>query len=405
MTTATPASIPSSRLDPERIGIRLGAALRNLVESLPGGPHSPTPLARLLGISRVTTSKLLNTLSRPSPFELLENVPGPESLRAMTRGASQHPIDSALINEANAAIEEFAVLIRDHFGTRGALNAAISPNTSDLQARFELASRYHVYKGMRQIMGVEAQTWLTSMVFFPGPDAESVSVATIHGAIAIRRLRPDVNVHFTFGSPTMAATGTGPIIPSPIVLDEFCGNAPAPLETQLSEGQMICRLAHHELGKRAVVDMLAASFNPRGTRRYAAPNMSRGGLVAFADIPAKSLVCDAILHDDIFPGAEPKLAVYNPGARGPANPNDPRRDIDLVSVHERVATLGKSAERYTISEIPRYGAMIDRLCGKIGHAPEQFRVFRLRVSYPIHGFQFVIGFEKPQPPAAPPTHG
>ena len=373
----------------------LGSSLRRLIDALPGGPHSPTPLARMLGISRVTTSKLLNTLSRSSPFELLENIPGPESLRAMTRGASSHAIDPTLVHDANAAIEAFATLIRDHFGTRGALNAAISPSTSDLQARFELASRYHVYKGMRQIMGVEAQTWLTSMVFFPAPDGEFVSVATIHGAIAIRRLRPDVNVHFTFGSPTAPSGSSDLIVPSPIVLDEFCGNAPAPLETQISGGQMVCRLAHHELGKRSVVDMLAASFNPRGTRRYSAPNMTRGGLVAFADIPAKWLVCDAILHDDVFPGATPRLTVYNPGARGPANPNDPRRDIDIVSVHERVASLGKSAERYTIAEIPRYGAMIDRMCGKIGHAPEQFRVFRLRISYPVHGFQFVIGFDKP----------
>jgi hypothetical protein len=384
----------------DALGREMSGAFQRLFDAIPGAPHRPTALAQRTGLSRVTISRLLNAIARPAPNEVLEQVPGPESLRALVRAAAGLGVTDPLIDETNRVIDTFAGLIRRDFGTRSAFNAAITPQHPELKTRFTNASRYQVYMGMRQILGVEADTWLTCMFFAPGQvDPDALAVTTIHGALGMRRLRPDANVYFTFGPPGQAAGANPPIAPVTVDLREFCANDPAPLESRIAAGQVVHRLTHDRLGRLSTVDMLAVSHNAKGSRRYGTPERPRGGVVVFPDVPVKTLICDAIIHDDVFPGSHPELIVYNPGAHGPANPCDPSRDIDRVEVVERIETLGKNEDRFKIAEVPHYAGMVDRVCREIGHAPSNFSAFRLRMAYPVHGFQFVMAFDAPPKPA------
>lgn len=383
----------------DALGRELSVAFQRLFDAIPGAPHRPTALAHRTGLSRVTISRLLNAIARPAPNEVLEQVPGPESLRALARAASGLGVADPLIEEANRVIDSFAGLIRRDFGTRSAFNAAITPQHPELKTRFAHASRYQVYMGMRQILGVEADTWLTCMFFAPGQaDPNALAVTTIHGALGMRRLRPDANVYFTFGPPGQAAGANPPIAPISIDLREFCANDPAPLDTRVTAGQVVHRLTHDRLGRLATVDMLGVSHNAKGSRRYATPERPRGGVVVFPDVPVKMMIVDALIHDDVFPGSHPELIVYNPGAHGPANPCDPSRDIDRVEVVEQIEALEKSADRFNVAEVPNYAPMVDRVCREIGVPASGFRVFRLRMAYPVHGFQFVMAFDAPVKP-------
>lgn len=111
-------------------------------------PHRPTPLSAKLGISRVTVNNMLTALQRPTTFELLEAIPGPESLRAAANAAAGMGVDPRVVDAAAAAIDEFSVLIRDHFGTRAVLNAAIGGRSSTLKAKVEQSGRVQVFNGM-----------------------------------------------------------------------------------------------------------------------------------------------------------------------------------------------------------------------------------------------------------------
>lgn len=391
-----PSAWVEQRVEP--VAQELHDALGRLLASIPGGPHGPTSLSKLLGVNRVTVSNLVNAVKQPDPYQVIQRIPGPDSLRTLTRAAREVGIAEKPLERADRAIDSFASLIREQFGTRGALNAAISPADEGLQKRFEETGRYHIYRGMREVLGVAAETWLTSMIFVPQPDGESVGVTTIHGALAMRRLRPDVNVYFSFGPPYHAPDTEPDLLSSPIGLQELYTNEPAPLETSVSEGKLVHRLIHDQLGQRATVDMLAVSHNARGSRRYAAPGRPRGGVALFVDVPVKTMIVEALLHPDIFPGAKPELMVYNPGARGPANPNDPARDIDRFPVSDRVERVDESGERFSLPEVPRYAEMVERVFAQIGQRPEGFRQYRLRMMYPIYGFQFVMAFAAPERP-------
>ncbi|MDX2148751.1 MAG: hypothetical protein SFZ23_14655 [Planctomycetota bacterium] len=383
--------------DIETIGRSLRSAMQLVLRAIPDSPYRPTPLAQRLGLSRVTISKLLSALDRHSPLEMLERIPGPDSLRAVATGAGALGVNPELVGSARQAIDEFAALIRDHFGTRASLQAAIGSTSGSLRARVDFAGRADVFRGMRQVLGVEAETWLTCMFFVPGVEEDTIAVTTIHGALGLRRLKPESPVYFTFGAP-YAEPGKDPT-GSPISLQEFYTHEPAKVRTTSAGGQVRHQLIHDRLGKNAVADMLAVSHDPRGSRRYRTPEAAFRGVSLFVDIPVRTLVCDAIVHRDLFPGVDPELRIYNPGARGPANPNDPKRDMDRLEVSEQISRVEGDIDAFDVAEVPNYRGMVDRVMPRLGHPASHYRIYRLVMGYPVISFQFVMAFCAPEKPS------
>jgi hypothetical protein len=372
-----------------------------VLDAIPDVPRRPTALAARIGLSRVTCSKLLGALDRPDPYELLEAIPGPESLRTAASAAATLGVDAGLVGDAHAAIDSFATLVRDHFGTRAALNAAIGGRSSKLRARVDQAGRADVFNGLRRVLGVEANTWLTTMFFTPSPEDEDiVAVTTLHGALGLRRLRSDTQVYFTFGAPYRDADNGHQLSLSPISLQEFYTHEPARLETKEIGGQLRHRLDQDRLGKHAVMDMLTVSHDAHGSRRYGTPEAPLRGVSLFVDVPVRMLVCDVIVHHSVFPDCAPETIVYNTSGRGPANPNDPLRDLDRVAVAERIQRVPATLDGFNVPEVPNYDAMIQHVCQKIRQPLDDFRVYRLRMAYPVQSFQFVIAFRAPLKPAS-----
>lgn len=397
MRTGVDTSVPDLR----EVGEDLRRSMAALVTAVPGWPHKPTPLARRLGLSRVTVSRILRAIELDSPYELLEAIPGPESLRGATAGASSQGVDQGVVREAEEAIDRFAALIREHFGTRAALSAAIRPRTRTLRAKVDHAGRAEVFKGMRQILGVEARVWLTAMFFAPSrEDAQFVSVTTLHGALGVRRLRPDTQVYFTFGPPPSHTEHEHAVSGGEVSLEDLYTNDAARLETEEWGGRLMYRLAEDRLGKDAVVDMMSVSRDAKGSRRYAVPGSALRGVSLFVDVPVRAMVCDAIVHKDLFGGAPPEMMVFNPGSRGPANPNDPSRAVDRVEMASPVERVAAGPERFEVAEIPNYAAMIERIAPTLGHPMASFRVCRVRVAYPVTAFQYVLAFRAPEAPGA-----
>jgi hypothetical protein len=383
------ASVAQSSVD--QIATRLSTSVSQVLASLPGAPLSPTALSQRLGVSRVTLSKLQGALSQSSPLEILQRIPGPESLReVITRSAPYG------VTEAMRAVDAFDDLIRNYYGTRAALHAAIGSGSTPLRARIEHAARADVFKGLSQILGVECNVWLTSMFFSPSSDESSVAITTVHGALGLRRLRNDTNVYFTFGAPYPQPGHKQDSALSPVGLHEFYTNEPAKLEVGMVGGQLRHKLISDRTDKHALADMLAVSYNAQGGRRLGTEEAPLRGVSAFVDTPARMFICDAIVHKSIYPSSEPTLIVMNTASRGPANPNDRSRDIDRVAVTESVVQLPATSERFDVPEIPHYAKMMRRVSNDMNVDLNDYRVYRLRFAYPLPAFQFIIAFEAPK---------
>lgn len=379
------------------------AALNRLVDAIPGDSPRPTAIARSIGINRVILSRLFNAIKADQPLEMLQKLPGPESLRSIADNLNaRYDIPAHTVHNALHQIERFDALIRQ-FGTRSALDAAISNSSQTFQARYEEAARYDIYNGMRHIMGIEGDTWLMAMAFSPSEFPDAISVTTIHGAVAMRQLRPDVPVRFSFGPPYKGhGIGESPT-GSDIKLERFYNNAPASLETEHHSGQVVHRLVDAALGKDNVIDMLAVAHNPKGAARYASAERKMGGAALFCDIPVRTLHCDLFVHRDIFPDSDPELRIYNPGSRGPANPNDPSRTIDIIRTADAPERLPQGSTWLDLPALPRYAEMVSHVFERTGMNLDDYRIYRVRIAYPILSFQHVIAFKAPEPDDVPPA--
>jgi len=191
------AEITSQCEKPEALGARLQLTLGAVLKHIDGCTQRPTDIARHLDVSRVMVSRLLNAIRKPNPIETLTRIPGPETLRSIVRAASKFGVSRAEIQDALISIDEFDSLIRDQYGTRTAMNAALSSANEQTLEKFEQSSRYQVFKGMSQIVGAQSSLWLTAMMLTENKDdPKGVDVSTIHGTSGLRRLRPDTPVRF-----------------------------------------------------------------------------------------------------------------------------------------------------------------------------------------------------------------
>tara|TARA_R110000744_G_scaffold169441_1_gene287311 strand:- start:4379 stop:5461 length:1083 start_codon:yes stop_codon:yes gene_type:complete len=358
----------------------------------------PTDIARLLGVSRVMVGRVLSNIAKEEYSETLIGIPGPETLRLILNAAAHAGVDRLEVESALDAVDSFDQLIRERFGTRGAMSAALSTGHTDERERFEHSSRYQAFKGMSSILGVESKVWLTSMMMTPNAESESsLDVTTIHGTTGLRQLRPNIPVHFVYGKPPEYLTGRQMPVRIELDPDLFLSNTPAPLSVSEENGQIINTFAPEVIGKDAVYDMFAGVHVPNGSGRFAKEGRNYRGTIVTPDVPVVTLVSDVILHSDIFEGIEPELFVHNTVSKGGADIEDPKRAIDRIPMTEEIVDLGYGLENIEIPEIPKYAQMIDYMCQRCGTRPSDFRVHRLQIQYPVYGFQYAIAFRVPLP--------
>lgn len=397
---ATPCH--DSLSDASAVGARLARSLRAvLVEST--GAGNRTALAGKLGVSRVLLSRTLTAIQESSPLETLHRLPGPETLRGLVQAAQECGAPASRVNPALRSIDRFERLIRDTFGTRGALNAAICSTRPSMARRHEYENRFRVFKGMRELRGAQAQTWLSVTLFDLDPgDPTKLCATIIQGFLGLRRLRLDVPIVFTveaLGNPT-PTEGALPPPTGGLGLEDFFLNPPAPLiEERLGE-QRRFRLDSEALGKRSLTDMLAVARIPLWRSRWLNRERPLSGSFAVTTTPAKHLHCDVLAPPGILGDAPPELFAYLPTAHGAANPNDRSRDIDRMEMPERAERVEGGLERFDVSEVPNYRQMLERLVAGTGHDLSSMRVHRLRIPYPLFGATFVNSFSLPAEPTA-----
>lgn len=390
--------------DPRVIGAELQRSINRVLHQIEGCTTRPTDIARTLKISRVMVSRLLTAIRKPDPIETLTRIPGPETLRTIVRAARKSGATKEHIDNALNAIEAFDELIRVHFGTRSALNAALSNTNPNAQSKFEQASRYQVFKGMSQIVGAQSNLWLTCMMLTPSEGStdgsnDGIDISTIHGTSGLRRLRPDTPIRFVYGVPPEFIDRRQSPVRRGTDLSDFFMHLPAPIRVDEAHGQIINTFEPEVGGKDDLYDMFAEVYIPSGSNRYAAPGRSYRGTTVIPDVPTLTLISDVILCDGIFEGIEPQLFLYNTMPRGGADIEDPKRFIDRVETNERLEYMGNGTGALEVNDFPAYRDMVAYLCEKNQREPDSIRTYRLQVQYPVYGFQHTIAFKVPQRPA------
>lgn len=383
------------------VGAELSESLSALIAQLPGAPHRPTQLAKDLGVNRAVASRVLGATAKKDPLECLHHIPGPEPLRKLVRASAKHGAPEELMGRALDAVDGFDHLIRSEAGTRPALDALISSRLPGARERFELASKYSVFKGLSQLKGVQADTWLGTAVVCPSQDnPERHDLTWLNGAVAMQRLRPGVTARFSYrqqSSPTKSPEEPTPAL-GMFPLDEFCINPVAKLRAEQKGETVQYTLPDDLLGPQDLVDMFVVDHHPAALERCSmGDEIRQTSLFVEPAMPVVNLVFDVLLHRDVFPGSQPELIVYDTGYDGVADANDSARDIDRVSILENIELLGSGMNDLRAENVPTYAAMIRKLAGRFGWNPDEFRGYRASITYPVYGWQICLAFNRPRP--------
>ena len=382
----------SSLSEAEVVGRALAQALRGVVDSSARLPTGASALSSRLKFSRVLISRILNALKRDEPLTTLQLLPGPESLRSFVQGMGRLGVATKRVKAAVGAIDRFEMLIRDGFGTRSKLNAAICSHAPSMQSRLELGGRQRVFAGMRELRGGEADAWVAAHMLAPDRDDPSkLNARILQGFIGLRQLRLDTTVYFDF-MPAEEPSGTQPSSTGKSGLEEFYANPPARLVVEEAQGRKIFRLASGHIGKDFLCDMLSLTRVQGAIARFARSPGRRTGSFALIKTPVKLLHLDILLPGELVDDSEPELFVFVPGPRNCTNVNDRIDDLDRVSVPERTEVLASGASRFEVPAVPNYRRMLERMAGELGYDLDAMRVHRVSVAYPPFGYEFVSTF-------------
>lgn len=407
--TKAPVTVSGLETSIATVGEQLGRYLSAVLDSVPGGPYGPAELARTLGIDKVLASRALKAARNKDPMAVVYLSPGPDPLRRVFRAASKKGVDSDLIAEAENAVAQFDQLIRHEAGDRSALDAIISAWLPESRAEFELRRKQSAFKAMSQLKGAMAETSLATVMLHPAANGTHLDIVWISGLLGLQRLRPGAGVKFATRRITNGDTPRRPMsldgIPvdslEGVRLDEFCSSPPPKLDVQQVGEVVHYTLAGDAFGPKSAVNLVFAEVNLEEMPRYVPAESKRKGYV-FAEIstPAKALHFDVFVHQDVYPGSEPTLSIYDTAFDGVASVNDPSRDIDRLDLGESIQPLGIGTAKFRTADVPNYTDLIRLVCNKLKWDGERFRGYRCRIDYPIYGTQVAMAFDPPAPPVA-----
>lgn len=389
------------------VGQHLGHAFRALLDAMPGGPYRPQDLARTLGIKKDLSSRVLRASRNRDPLAVAHMMPGPAPLRQLLLAAAETSVDPVILREAEDAVRQFDLLIHREAGSRTSLDAIISTCLPDAREKFELFNKQAVYRGMAQLKGTVVDVTLNTALLHPGADPGRFDGLWIIGSLGLHRIRPTAVVHYC-----SRRLGSSPSEGCPLTLDreevvglrgllleEFCSRPLPAIDAQERGNAVHYTLGGNAVGPPSAVDLFLAEFTPHSTPRYrdtASPK--RCGLSAEVTTPTKTLIFDVLVHEEVYPGLDPELLIYDTAVNGAADPNDVTRDIDRLDLKEAIEPLGMGAAMCRTPEVAHYVEILRHACDKLGWDEREFRGYRCKVQYPVYGAQFSMAFT---PPALP----
>ena len=380
--------------------------MNDVIRVMPVRVRKPAEFQRALKLDRSLSSRLLRALEIDDPLAALYRMPGPQGLRLVLRAARKAVDDKPeLIVRAEETLTELEHLVATEIGDWKALQAALCGWIPEAREQFEMANRQAAFRAMSNIKGVTANAMVSVTLIHPGSANEDwLDRAGITGMCRLKRLRPGTPMGFLHGSSIAPPPGTQRLSldANPIdtkhgapLLREFSSSPTPEFEVRV-EGDIVHYVLEGDgVGVGSLVDLYFADVM-RG--RYPAhksisPRPATPGAVI--DVPVKMLIVDVLVHEDVWPGVEPELHMYDTAVRGIANPVDASRDMDRIDVVEAIQYLGTQSSRFRTTEVACYSDMMRFVCHKLGWDSESFRGFRCRVEYPVYGAQVSMIFRPP----------
>lgn len=379
---------------------RVAAAMRSLVNAVPGAVESAADLERKLGVTKKVAWQVYKITEARDAIAAATFVPGADPVRKLLAAAEKSRVPVSLRSELAEAFDAFESLVHEHAGDRASFLSMLDSmmGNADIEAGADV-DRLHrraCFRSYSHFLGIQIATRYSIMMVREDPDCPGHNMfVSLRARLGLRRLRPEatVGVDRYFVTTGLEHLNAAPV-PEPLdpvafrkysapILPAFC-TSPLPKLTTIDEGGGIARveLAEREVGRSGAADLVLGTVTravPRPHGRDGAPHGFH--TMSTNDVPTQLIVLDAMVRRADFGIVKPETYVYaNPRAE---ESKEQRDKSPLLRCRERVEHVGSGLSSTASGDLPCYTEMVAHICGRLGWDPNEFDVYRLRIEYPL----------------------
>jgi hypothetical protein len=373
-----------------RLSDELTTALRAILDSSSFAGLGPIELARILGVNKSFTSRLMTALRASDPVVALSLFPGVVPMRQFLAAALEHGASARAVQTAERKLRAFDLEVQRTFGTRTRLDAALADAVPQARRRQEDVARQAVYRGMALIKGVsmdlESFTWI---VLPSRKHSGRVDIVFLAGFVGVHRLRPTARVRVG-ASYTRARPAAGPKI-----VRKFCRPEGVSIARSAEKDFTFYEISTSSVRRDAAADVFLTELL-EGAAARAHSDKEGWSANDVLTYPVKRLELIVLVHDDVWRGCDFSLRVYETAMRGLVRVPDAERDFDRLPIDSTVVRSPATPESLRASLVPNYAELIRHLIAPHGWELETvtgrptFRSFRCEIAYPLYGTQIVL---------------
>ncbi len=378
----------------------LRIALSALIRALPGSPRRGTEVQRALHIDSKLAWAIHKVATSAEPLAAGTYVPGPAPMAKVLKAASAKGMNDEIVQRARAAFERFEAMVERHAGDRGSFDSMIADLAGEGAENIDLASKRAAFRINGHLWGVQARTDMACEIIRPSSEVSGgLDAVKISGRIGLRQLRKGKTLRVGYrnklisrGNPaatapvprrvaveqgTLASDGVG-------LLRPFCSTPLPEFRTHVdAEEWTQAELMSRGFGNTAALTYFLGSlvygYAPSGVGTPTGPRW-----FILVNAPSEVLYHDLLVHEEAWQGGPPRVGMYGTAAT-PGNPSSYQfREDDLLPIQESVVEIGRGIEALDTPDVPRYPEMVRYAMERVGwEDADRYRVFRLRIEYPV----------------------
>jgi hypothetical protein len=389
---------------------RVQAAIRGLIQSIPGMTRRPADLQRTLGIHSKLAWQVHGLAYADDPLAQAGNVPGPAAMERFVKAAIKRGAPIEAVDGVRDALHQFERMINDHAGSRGEFDSIISGLSPDGSDKVDLTRKREAFRAQSHILSIQARAQLTCFIYKASTqNPATMDCALLRGPIGVRRFRPDAKwvltrTRLTSDDGTVRQVAGRESLDPDVeathgvaLLREFCSRPLPTLHSVPAEAGFVnVEVEGRNIGNKSEMTCLIGDVTRQAFLRYRTEIDSVHRSHTVIRTPCEVLVQDVLVHRDLLMKPDPQALIYT-DHRG-VDPHIPRRDIDLLPMREAVVFLGRGVSVLETPDVPRYTKMATYAFDRLGWDAEEFDVYRCRVEYPVMPSSVVVQFDLPEKP-------
>jgi hypothetical protein len=381
---------PTETAEIVRLTQRLMASFRRVLDSTSAAGLGPIETARVLGVDKTLTSRLMASLRATDPLAALHSLPGTTPLRQLLRATKTRGADQKALHAAESELAAFDQVLQRTFGTRTHLEAVIADSLPEARRRHQDSARQAVYRGMALVKGVSIELASLTWVFHPSRDRpDRVDLLVLASFSGIRRLRPTASVRFissyASGQPERGAR----------LVREFCRPSDLSITATRQSSYTTYEISTGPIRRDVTSDIALCEYLPAahpvrspasGTRTFTC-----GDAVAHA---YKRLTLTMLVHRGAWVGCDFALRAYDTATRGLVALPDPVRELDRLEIDESVLCTDDAREALQRSPVRGHADMVTAVVSPHAWEVSEFRAFHCEVLYPLYGAHIMLLHEQ-----------